>query len=218
MDADKRIALVLTRNDLYRRRYFFALGIFALSMLVIIALLFMLFFVHRHPPSPLYFATDDVTHLVEVVPVTQPNMTMDELQNWVVEAVVATYSYDYVNYRRQLQSAQKYFTAYGWSKYMAALTASNNLLGVERNKYVIDAKVVARPRMIAQAYLQGALAWKFTMPLLVTYSMPPYDDSPNSKFSNPLTVTVIVQRQPILQSYQGLGIVQLIASWGDAGT
>lgn len=218
MDADERIALVFIRNSHYRRQYFLALGIFALSLVVIAALVGMLLFVHRNPPHPLYFATDDTTHLVEVVPVTQPNMSMDDLISWVRQAVTVTYSYDYINYRQQLQDAEKYFTDYGWSRYMAALTASNNLLGLQKNKYLIDAQVVGQPTLIAQAYLNGALAWKFEMPVLVTYAMPPYNGSPNAKFSNPLTVTIIVQRQPILQSYKGLGIVQLIATWGGGGS
>jgi hypothetical protein len=47
--------------------------------------------------------------------------------------------------------------------------------------------------------------------LLVTYTMPPYDGQ--SQFSNALVVEAIVQRQSVLESYKGLGILQMIASF-----
>jgi hypothetical protein len=69
---------------------------------------------------------------------------------------------------------------------------------------------VVKPTMLAKGMLGGAYAWKFKMPMLVTYWMPPYNDQ--SKFSNALEVTIIVQRQPILQSDHGLGVLQIIGS------
>jgi intracellular multiplication protein IcmL len=115
-----------------------------------------------------------------------------------------------VKYHYQLQSAQKYFTNYGWSNYIKALNASNNVVALKERKMIVIAHVVGKPKILAQGILSGAYAWKFSMPVLISYSLPPYDDK--SKFTNPLTVTLIVQRQPILQSYKGLGIVQIIGS------
>ena len=120
------------------------------------------------------------------------------------------YSYDFVNYRAELQNAQKYFASYGWQNYMKALSASNNFLALTTRKYVVIAKVVAAPKLLVQGLLSGAYAWKFEMPVLVTYMYPPF--TAESQFQNPLIVTVIVQRQDLLQSYQGLGVLQLIAN------
>jgi hypothetical protein len=46
--------------------------------------------------------------------------------------------------------------------------------------------------------------------MLITYLLPPYDDK--SSFSNPLQVEMIVQRQPVLQGYKGLGVLQIVGS------
>lgn len=204
------LLLVFTRNRYYRRQYFLALGAFALSLLVIIILMGVFVFIKRNPTHPLYFATDSVGRLIQVVPVNQPNMSVDDVTNWVVEAVETTYSYDYVNFHYQLQSAQKYFTNYGWSNYIKALNASNNIVALRERRMIVITKVVDTPKILAQGILSGAYAWKFEMPILETYWLPPYDDK--SKFTNPLTVTLIVQRQPILQSYKGIGIVQIIGA------
>ena len=120
-------------------------------------------------------------------------------------------SYNFINYRTDLQNAQKYFTDYGWRNYMKGLTASRNLNGVIDRKYIVIARVVDSPKLVGEGTVGGAHAWKFRVPVLVTYWLPPYDENPNSKFFNPLILTVLVQRQNLLTSYKGLGILQLIA-------
>lgn len=204
------LMMVFSRNAFYKRLHYLILAAFALSVLVIAILLSVIIFLIKNPTRPLYFATDNVGRLIQIIPVNQPNMTADQVAAWVTEAVQATLSYDFVNFHSQVQSAQKYFTDYGWSNYMKALTASNNLLGLAQNKWVIIAQIFDRPKIITQGLLSGAYAYKFEMPVLLTYWYPPYDD--NSKRTNALQVSVIVQRRPILQSYKGLGIVQLIAN------
>ena len=133
---------------------------------------------------------------------------------WAINAVEKANSYDYVNYREQLQSAQKYFTPYGWIKFMGAFKSSNNLVGLTTRKMVFEAKVIGEPVLEVQGLLGGAYAWKFNMPMLVTYWEPPYDEQ--SKYANAQSVTVIVQRQPILQSNDGVGIVQFVATLASA--
>lgn len=211
---DNALLMVFERNQFYRRQYLLALGAFGLSLLVLVVLTWVLIYVIRNPTAPLFFATDNVGRLIKVVPVTQPNMSTEDAAKWAVNAVEKTYSYDYVNYRKQMQSAQKYFTSYGWTKYMTALKASNNLVALRNREMVIEAKVVVAPTVLAQGLLGGSYAWKFEMPVLITNWIPPYDIQ--STFTNALNVTVIVQRMPILQSSDGVGIVQLIASMATA--
>ncbi|MBX3708607.1 MAG: DotI/IcmL/TraM family protein [Gammaproteobacteria bacterium] len=215
MNFKDALVLIFSRNAFYQRLHFLALGALTLSILVIITLMFALIYLLKNPVHPLYFAADEVGRLIRIVPVNMPNMSAEEVTAWAKEAVEAAYSYDYINYRRQLQSAEKYFTEYGWSKYMSALSLSNNLLALKQRKQIVLAQVIRQPKIVSQGLLGGAYAWKFEMPLLVTYSEPPYDDK--SQFSNALTITAIVQRQEILKGYKGLGIVQLIASFASSG-
>jgi hypothetical protein len=204
------LVVVFERNQFYRRQYLLALSAFGLMLAVIGVLIYILIYLTRHPVHPLYFATDNVGRLISVVPASQPNMTNEEVVAWTIAAVQAAYSYDYVNYHSQLQDAQKYFTAYGWGKFMGALTASNNLVALKERKMIVSAAVVDKPTLVTEGILGGSYAWKFKMPLLATFWVPPYDDK--SRFSNALEVSVIVQRQPVFQSNKGLGIVQIIAS------
>ncbi|RDI48613.1 DotI/IcmL/TraM family protein [Aquicella lusitana] len=200
---------VFSRNIFYKQLHYLALSTLALTIIIIGVLIGILYFLIRNPQRPLYFAADSVGRLIQIVPVDRPNMSNDEVINWAVEALQTAFSYDFVNYRGQLQSAQKYFTTYGWSTYMRGLTLSGNLLAVTGRKQIVIAQVVPPVKIVAQGILGGAYAWKFEMRVLMTYWEPPFDNE--SKVLNPLDVTMIVQRQEILQSYKGLGVLQVIA-------
>jgi intracellular multiplication protein IcmL len=210
MPEQNALLLIFSRNQHYQRLYFLTFGVFVLSILSVICLIGLLVMIKRYPGQPLYFATDNISRLIQVVPIAQPNLTEAEVSEWAEQAVRAVYSYDYVNYRSQFQRAQQYFTNYGWTKYMNALIASNNVLALTQRKMVVMADVVSEPTLLTEGLLGGAYAWKFSMPILVTYWLPPYNDQ--NKFTNPLTVTVLVQRQSPLKGDHGLGIVQLVGT------
>ena len=207
--AEDASVLIQLRNHFYKKKYRFAVGIYLLCLITIAILISLLVYLTKNPTRPLYFLTDSVGRLMQEVPVSVPGMSTDAAAAWTMEAIEAAYSYNYVNYRSQLQNAQKYFTEYGWRNYMEALTASNNLLAVTERKMIFVAKVVGKPRLINEGILSGAYSWKFQVPLLVNFLEAPYD---KPSFSNAYQVTVIVQRQKLLQSYQGLAIIQMIAA------
>lgn len=207
---DDALIMVYLRNEFYRGKFHFVLGVYVLSLIVMAFLIGVVIFLVKHPTHPLYFVTDKVGRLILDIPRTSPNATTEDVSSWAIEALEAAYSYDFINYRIELQNAQKYFTDYGWRSYMDGLRASNNLVALTERKFVVLAKVVDKPKLLVEGILGGAYAWKFQMPLLVTYIGPPYDGKNN--FSNPLLVTVVVQRQSILTSYKGLGIVQTYAN------
>lgn len=210
MATNNALFLVFERNAFYKKMHYLVLAALTLNIIVICILLGLILHLIRNPPPPIYFATNEQGQLIDIVPLDQPNMTNDELLNWVTKAVEAAYSYDYLNNPSQLQAAQKYFTNYGWSEAMKSLTTSGNLVGVIKRKLIGIAKVVDKPKILKQGLIKGVMAWQIQMPVLVTYHEPPYNET--SKFNVPVVVTLIVQRQPVLQSYQGLGIVQMIGA------
>lgn len=214
MKKNDALIAVFVRNAFYKQIYYWALAIFVLAIFVITILVGILFYIVKHPPLPLFFATDDSSRLIHVIPVNVPNMSNDQVMQWTIQAVQQATSYDYNNYHAQLQSAQKYFNNYGWYHFMNALTASNNLLALTNRKQIVISQVVDTPKLLAQGLLAGSYAWKFQMPLLVSYWQPPYD---KAAYANAEIITVIVQRQPVLASDHGLSIVELIATMATSG-
>ncbi|OAI48675.1 hypothetical protein AYO45_04525 [Gammaproteobacteria bacterium SCGC AG-212-F23] len=212
MIEKQKDAQVLTylRNDFYKKKFHSAIGVFALALLVMVLLASVLLYLLFNPPRPLYFVADDVSRLLQEVPVDRPNMSNQDVFAWVTDAVQAAYSYDFVNYRGQLQDAQKYFNEYGWKNYMEALKTSNNLLGISQRKMIATAKVVETPIILREGVLGGAYAWRLQVTVLVNYWYPPYDQK--SQYQNPLQLTLIVRRHKALESYKGLAIEQMIGN------
>lgn len=204
------LVLIVERNAFYKRMHMLALVVLLLCLLVIGMLVSSVVYLTRNPTHPLYFATDAVSRLLNIVPVSVPNMSQNDVIAWAEEAVERSYAVDFVNYRQQLQTVSRYFTTYGWYQFMKGLTASNNLTAIQQRRMIVLAQMVGQPKIVTEGILAGAYAWKFELPVLVTYWLPPYNDT--SKILNPLVVSVIIQRQPILQSYQGLGVIQMIGT------
>lgn len=205
------LEIIFLRNEFYKKKFYLALAAWLISLMVIVTLSGVVYILIKNPRHPLYFVADEYGRLIEDIPVTRPNMSNDEVERWVVNAVEKMFSLDFMNYRQQMQDVQKYFTEYGWRQYIKGFNATNNLFAITQRSMVVIAKVVGKPKLETEGMLSGAYAWRYEMPVLVTYLTPPFDDK--SRFSNPLKVTVIVQRKSILTSYRGLGLVQVIANF-----
>lgn len=206
------LVLIHERNQFYQKKYRIFLGFFCLSLLLIGILSGFIIYLVKEPAHPYYFATDAIGRLIIEPPLTEPNFSLAEISLWATKAVERAYSYDYINYRAQLQKAQNYFTDYGWQNFMKALQLSNNLLAVINRKQVVIAKVIEPPVLLHEGVLGGSYAWKLQLRLLITYLYPPYDNKPENTVRNALNVIVIITRQNILTSADGLGIMQLISN------
>jgi hypothetical protein len=209
------IVLVHTRNEFYKRKFHWVVGVFFLGFIAIVSLSCMLVYLTRNPIHPLYFITDNAGRIIQDIPIQQPNMSAADVAVWAENAVIDANSYDYANFHAQLQRAQKYFTDYGWRNYMKGLQASNNLEALTKRKLIFLAKISGPPKLNHEGRIgkKQTYAWQFQIPVLITYLLPPYDGLPGkSKFENSYVFTVLVMRQSMLTSYKGLGIVQIVGA------
>jgi hypothetical protein len=216
------VVLVHTRNEFYKRKFHWVVAVFFLGLVAIASLSGMLVYLTRNPIHPLYFITDNAGRIIQDIPIQEPNMSTQDVANWVEAAVVAANSYDYANYHAQLQRAQKYFADYGWRSYMKGLQASNNMEALTKRKLIFLAKISGPAKLVHEGRLgkKQTYAWQFQIPVTITYLLPPYDGLPGkSKFENAYVFSVLVMRQSMLTSYKGLGIMQIIgASEQSAGS
>src|SRR5690348_12771410 len=104
--VDDALVLIQTRNAFYKQKYYWGLAILLLCVAVIVVLSSILGYLAKNPVKPFYFLTDSVGRLIQEIPVTTPNMSDDAVSGWVVEAVEAANSYNFMNYRAQLQNAE----------------------------------------------------------------------------------------------------------------
>ena len=79
-------------------------GVWLLRILVLIQLIFLggliIFNVEQfiQKPKPVYFPIKKSDQLVDNIPLDQPTLTEGELLNWVTEAMIVSFSFNYHNY------------------------------------------------------------------------------------------------------------------------
>jgi len=131
-------------------------------------------------------------------------MPNSALLQWATEAASAAFTYDFVNYRAQLQKASEYFTTNGWSSFLSELQSTRNLLAVQAKKLVINAVVTRAPVILEERVINGRYAWRIQMPMIITYQ------SASESTTSSTTVTLTITRVSTVTSPRGIGISQFI--------
>ncbi|HAF87634.1 MAG: type IV secretion protein DotI [Legionellaceae bacterium] len=208
LDALTAVAL---RNKFYKdgqRKLVIALII---SLLVNSMLAIMLIYLMSHPPAPKYFATSINGRITPLFPLTEPNQSDSAILQWANQAAIAAFTYNFVNYRDELQASSGFFTADGWNQFLTALQQSNNLEAVKAKKLIVSAVATRAPIILQKGLLNGRYSWRIQMPLLVTYQ----SASEFSQQNN--VVTMLVTRVSTLNSPRGIGITQFVVGPASGG-
>jgi intracellular multiplication protein IcmL len=204
--ADDVLEVVRHRSEFHRDKH--RLVLLALLISVILNGLLGASFIYlvSHPPAPQYFATTINGRITPLIPLDQPNMPPSTLLQWANSAAIAAYTYNFVNYRQELQSASEFFTPEGWNEFISALNSSNNLKAVLDKKLVVSAVATGAPVIVDQGVLNGTYTWSIQMPMLVTYQ------SASQTARQNIVVKIVVQRISTLNSARGIGISSFVAS------
>jgi len=208
-EQNEALVAVTERNAFYRDSYRRVLIGLNLSIFCTIILVCAIFYIINNPPHPKYFATYADGKLVPLIPLNQPNMSEAALMQWTNTAVVAVNTYNFFNYRDQLQAASQYFTPDGWQAYLNKLKSSRNLNAVIEKKLVVSAVATRAPVILRQAIIDGSYNWLVQMPVLITYQ------SASQYSQESLIVTLGIKRISTLTDPNGIGIVSYAAAEGE---
>lgn len=209
--AEDALKTVHHRNKFYKdnqRRVVVAV-IIALAVNLIMA--FLLIYIITHPPRPKYFATSINGRITPLYPLNEPNQSDSAVLQWANQAAIAAFSYNFVNYRDELQAASGFFTSDGWKQFLAALSQSNNLDSVKVKKLVVSAVATRAPIILEKGVLNGRYSWRVQMPILVTYQ------SASEFTQQNLVVTMLITRVSTLNSPRGIGISQFVVTPASGG-
>lgn len=206
--AEDALELIKLRNNFYRDNYRRVVGALLSMILINIILVSVVFYQILNPAPPQYFATSTDGRITPLYPLSDPMMAPAELLQWAERAAVAVNSYNFVNYKEALQSAQNSFTPDGWKYYQDALKSSGTLDAVLAKKLVVSAVPTGAPVVLEQGVISGRYAWKVQLPLLVTYL------SASESTQQPVIVTMVISRVPTVDMPRGVAIVSFISSPG----
>lgn len=205
--ADKdqdALELVRLRNNFYRDNYRRVVSALLIALLAIIVLVLAVIYLVIDRPAPTYFATTDSGNIIPIVPLDRPMVNDQSILSWATTAAVSAYTFNFLNYREQLQTASKYFTHEAFQNYMAKLKDSGNLDAVIKRQLIVTAVPGGAPIIVNEGLLDGRYAWRIQMPILATYQ-----SSSETKYSNPLLVTILIVRVSTTASPDGIAIAQI---------
>lgn len=200
MPNEDALELVRLRNNFYRDSYHKVLVALLFMIIVNIILSGIIAYIVSHQPKPEYFATTSDGKLIPLYPLTRPVLSTAELLQWATLAATSATTYNFVNYRKELQAAAQYFTPAGWKEYQASLKASRNLEAVVAKKLTASAVPTGSPIVIEQGVVNGVYKWKVELPLLITY------ESASTKITQPSLVTMLITRVSTLEMPKGIAI------------
>lgn len=202
--ANDALTAVTLRNDFYRDGQRKMMVILLLSFISNVLMASLLAYLLTHPPAPKYFATSINGRITPLFALNEPNQSDSAVLQWANQAAVAAFTYNFVNYRTELQASSGFFTSEGWTQFLTALEDSNNLDAVRAKKLIVSAVATSAPIILQKGVLNGRYSWRVQMPMLVTYQSA-------SEFSQQRNVvTLLISRISTLNSPRGIGIAQFV--------
>lgn len=210
MAAEER-EVVRLKSTFYRDGFYKILIALSTVLTAIVFLIGISIFIYMDKPKPVYFHTDNEWRILPPVPLDKPYLKVPDLVQWVSTALPSVFTYDFINYTKQLQNASQYFTPNGWQKFLEQINHYANYNEVLTSKMFISANPAGAPIILNQGLLEGRYAWWILMPINVNYIIP-------EKRNNtvPLEIRALVVRVPTLNNIDGVGIENIIISEGTA--
>lgn len=124
-----------------------------------------------------------------------------QLVVWAQEAIIATYTFNYKTFVADQKAIAKYYSSAGWINYSDALIKSKLPEAVQKNNYDVNA-VATQPAVLTNL---DANHWQVTMPILVVYKNPQYQQQQN------LDITLKFATAPDGQGVRGFTVNSLQA-------
>lgn len=193
---------VILRSDFYRDGYRRLVLINLIGAVVILVEAFIIAGLASRPVVTRYFATEN-GRITQLQPLSQAVLSERQLLQFAQEAAVASYTFDFVNYRKQLSELSSYYTKEGYGEYIDALTRSN-LDIVTKRKYVVSAVASGAPIVSRSGLRQGVYAWEVQMPMSVVYQ------SSAERADQKFVVKMMLMRMPTTENPRGVGVHQII--------
>lgn len=157
------------REKVRKERRFNILTLMGLVVcLAIIAILLYMFTVY---PKYRVVQTVDNSVICEIDPSDNPQLTDVAIQDFAKTAVLSAYSFDYVNYRDQINNATtRYFTPDGRAAFNTALRSSGSLDHIIANNLIMKSMTLQSPQIEEKGLdSRGKPYWIVRMPIATEF-------------------------------------------------
>ena len=151
----------------------------------------------------IYFATTSDGRIQELVPLTEPYVSVAGVSNWTAQAITETYSLDFRNYRKSLAKVRPYYDVGAWRELENQIRPLID--SVIKERLIIYAVADEAPKLLAEGMYQDMkYCWKLEFPLTLTHQLA------NGTQSFKWLVQVLVSRANVAEKPDGLEILQFV--------
>jgi intracellular multiplication protein IcmL len=205
MPLKDAIVTVLNRNAFYRDGYRLLLRLSIIQGIVIVVLavgIISLFLSIEN--KRVYFATTSDGRIINIVPLNDPYRTSAEVVEFAARTAHNVMSFDYRDYRDNLQRASSDFTTTGWDSFSKALRDSHIIDSVTAHKLVISMKIEGAPEIKQASVKNGIYTWYLQMPVTIEF------DGEQAPEAIRTVLLLQVVRVSTLQNPEGISIEQWV--------
>lgn len=206
--AGEELEVVRLRNDFYRDGFYKVFIATVVMLAVLAVLLATSLYLYSYKPAPVTFYTDNDLRAFPPVPVTQSYVKSADLIQWVSEVLPKMFTYDFVNYDKQLKELQQYFTPNGWAKLAPLLDKYANVKQIQTAKLFVNASANGTPTIPNQGIIEGRYGWWVQLPLQIYYS------GSDRRSDTEIVMQVLVVRIPTTNNLIGIAIDNVLVASG----
>lgn len=204
--AEQGMEKVQLRNDFYRdsdKKLFIAA---IASVVGLVAQSLIAFSVFTAKNERVYFATDKNGSIVQLYALGQPNQKDAVVSQWVANALVDTFSFNFTDYKTRLnESTMEWFTKEGAEGLLSALNSAEVIKALLDRKMILSLALESTPVLLEQKQNEnGVWIWTFQVNGVMTYR------TQTQESSSKVTFMVQVDRRSVMENADGLGISKVI--------
>jgi intracellular multiplication protein IcmL len=138
----------------------------------------------------------------QVRTLTFPHQSFKNVAVWLEKAIQASYSLSFDKYQEQINGAEYYFTAEGYTSYLNSLKANGVIDKLEHSKIEISIVPTKSPIFVNSGVVGDTEWWRFRTPVMVSYYA---GDKP---FVAKYSIDILAVRVPAYLNYRGMAIAE----------
>lgn len=185
------------------KKQFMFIGVSLVCLLITFLFTLLSTFLSDKTGAPIAYKVDlkEMTQ-EEINILPYPHQSLKNVSGWLQDAASAAYSFDFLNYDKQVRRASYYFTDLGYQTYLTALKANKVEENVVGSRLQISLVPLQDPILINSGFFGNTDFWRFKMPVLVSY----YGGS--KPVIEKVMIEMLVLRVPAYKNHKGLSIAE----------
>lgn len=157
-----------TANQFYRSSFQTVVIILVVIVFILLAGVAVAIYLVSHRPLPQFNVYEPNGKMMRLKSYDEPNLLPSTILRWASKAAVAAYTFDFVNYNKQIAAVRPYFTSGGWSDYQASVLRL--IQQISQKQLFVNSSIAGTPVISNQGETaEKGYAWHVQIPFLVTY-------------------------------------------------